>query len=66
MSMLNRLIENLFRVDAIKKEALFHCADEMVREAVGRILEIGLYRQNVQYPRALNASYLLQFLLGLF
>ena len=40
----------------IQKEALFHCADEMVREAVGRTLEVGLYDQNVQVllPRALK------------
>ena len=49
MSILNRLIENLFGGDDMKKEAIFHCADEMVRKAVGRILEFGIDRQNIQF-----------------
>ena len=47
MSILNRLIESLFGEDDIKKEALFHCADGMVRKAAGCILEIGLNRQKI-------------------
>ena len=42
MSIPNRPIENLFWGDDMEKEALFHCADGMVREAAGRILEFGL------------------------
>ena len=42
MSILNRLLENLFGGDDTKKEALFHCAEGIVRKAAGRILEIGL------------------------
>ena len=58
MAILNRLIEDIFGGNDIKKEALFHCADEMVREAVGRILEFGIDRQNVQFllPRARNKN----------
>ena len=49
MSIMNRLIENLFWGDVLNKEALFHCADEVIREAVGRILEIGLNRQKESF-----------------
>ena len=48
MSMLNRpLLENLFGRVVLKKKAIFHCADRMVREAVGKILEIDLNCQKI-------------------
>ena len=52
ISILNRLMDSLLGRVGLKKEALFHCADELFREVVGRILEIDLNRQ--------KASFLLQ------
>ena len=51
MSILNKLIENLFGWGGIKKEVIFHCADEIVREVlvVGRILEMDLNHQKISF-----------------